>query len=143
MTTSSASKRTKSQKIKKENTEKQWMFFYTLFQASDKVSMLSGEELKGPFTSMWFHHIYPKSKFPELRFCPENIIIVTADEHNQIESGITFKELEIRKEYISENYEELVTSTKEYIEDYLNPVYEHAKKNTVFFSNRNNQINKK
>lgn len=118
---------------KKENAEKQWLFFYTLLQSRGRYSEISNLELKGDITSMWFHHIYPKSKYPELRFCPENIIIINSDEHNSIELGSTFPELEKRKKIIAENYENLVKDTEEYIKDYLNPVYEHVKQRTSFF----------
>lgn len=138
-----AARKNKAQKVKKENNEKQWLFFYTLLQASEKESDISHTPLTGNLTSMWFHHIFPKSKFPELRFCPENIMFVTADEHYQIEQGVEFKELETRKAYIAENYDELVKDTQLYMEEFLNPVYEHAKKNTVFFTHRNSQTSKK
>lgn len=123
----------KQQKAKKENNEKQWLFFYTLLQASDKCSQISGKPLYGELNSTWFHHIYPKSKYPELRYCPENIILVTPDEHSQIESAVVFEEVEKRKRYIAEHYDELVESTAEYIKDFLNPIYEHARTKTSFF----------
>lgn len=124
---------TKQQKIRKENSEKQWLFFYTLLQASDKCSEISGKPLNGEISSTWFHHIYPKSKYPELRYCPENIILVTADEHSEIEASVVYEEVEKKKRFIAEHYEELVESTKEYIEQFLNPIYEHARTKTNFF----------
>lgn len=129
----SSSKKAKSQKTRKENSEKQWIFFYTLLQLRSKESEISGDKLYGDLNSTWFHHILPKSKYPELRFCPENIIIVTFDEHTEIENGKTFDEVEKRKIQIVENYEEYVESTKTYLTEFLNPIYEHAKTNTNFF----------
>lgn len=120
--------------IKKKNAEKQWLFFYILLQQNGKVSELSGEDLYGNISSFWFHHILPKSKYPKLRFCPENIIIVSADEHAEIEAGKLFDEVEKRKRNIMENYEELVKDTETYELEYLNKIYEHAKRNTTFFS---------
>jgi hypothetical protein len=120
-----------------ENNEKQWLFFYTLLQAKGKFSEISGDPLYGELNSTWFHHIYPKSKYPNLRYCPENIIIVTPDEHNAIELGQSFPELEKRKKNIAEKYDILIEDTKEYLNEYLNPIYEHVKSKTNFFKKSN------
>jgi len=129
------------QKNRKLNNQKQWLFFYLILQSREKESEISGTKLYGSLRSTWFHHIYPKSKYPELRYCPDNIIMVTEDEHNEIEHGKTFPELERRKKAIASQYEELVESTKTYELEYLNPVLEHALKNTNFF-NKNNKHEK-
>ena len=129
-------RKTKSQRI--EASEKQWLFFYILFQMSQKRSEISGKPIKGELNSCWFHHIYPKSLYPDLRYCAENIIIVTSDEHARIESGEVFEEVELRKKKIEQNYEQLVKDTKLYESDFLNPVYEHAKQNTTFFKKTTN-----
>jgi hypothetical protein len=129
----SSRKKTTTQKTRKENTEKQWLLFYTLLQTRSKESEISNTPLYGELNSTWFHHILPKSKYPELRFCPENIIIVTFDEHTEIESGKYFDEVEKRKQQIVENYNDLVESTKTYLTEFLNPIYEHAKHHTDFF----------
>lgn len=118
---------------KKLNNEKQWMLFYVLLNERGNFSEISNVELKGELNSLWFHHILPKSKFPLLRFCPDNIIIVTADEHALIESGHNFVEVESRKDSIRENYEELVKQSKYYLDTFLNPIYDHSKKHTTFF----------
>jgi hypothetical protein len=120
-----------------ENNEKQWLFFYTLLQSKGKFSEISGSPLYGELNSTWFHHIYPKSKYPALRYCPENIIILTPDEHNSIEMGNTFPELEKRKKIIAEKYDTLIEETKEYLNEYLNPIYEHVKSKTNFFKKSN------
>ena len=127
----------KGQKSRKENAEKQWLFFYTILQTREKCSELSGTPLIGELNSTWFHHILPKSKYPALRFCPENIIVVTFDEHTVIESGKHFPEVEKRKKELTENYDELLKTTETYVNEFLNPIYEHAKRNTSFFKRRN------
>lgn len=119
---------------KKLNNEMQWMLFYVLLHERGRYSEISGIELKGELNSLWFHHILSKSIYPELRYCPNNIIILTADEHYSIEAGISHKEVVKRKEEIIENYQELVDDTKKYKEEFLLPIYEHSKKNTTFFS---------
>lgn len=121
---------------RKETSEKQWLFFFLILQLREKCSEISGKPLYGNISSTWFHHIYPKSRYPELRFCIENIIIVTPDEHNAIEHGHSFPELEKRKRYIAEHLEELRESSKQYEEEYLNLIYDHAKKKTNFFTQK-------
>ena len=37
------------------------------------------------------------------------------------------------KEDLLNRYTDLVEETKEYVENYLNPIYEHTIKNTTFF----------
>lgn len=118
---------------RKQNNELQWLFFYTLLQTREKESEISGKPLIGELNSTWFHHILPKSKHPELRYCSENIIIVTFDEHTEIESGIEYPEVRKRKQYLLENYDELVETTKTYLHEFLHPIYEHAKTKTNFF----------
>jgi len=119
--------------MKKTNNEKQWMLFYVLLHERGRESEVSGKELKGELNSLWFHHILEKSKYPELRFCPNNIIILTADEHHNVSLGNTYDEVEKRKQEIIDNYAELVKDTKEYETTFLNPIYEHSKKHTTFF----------
>ena len=123
--------KTKSQK--KINSEKQWLFFYFILTQRGNESELSSIKLNGEINSTWFHHILPKSKYPELRYCIDNIIVITGDEHNAIENGKCYEEVERRKKDIQLRYDELVEETKFYIENLLNPSYEHAVKNTVFF----------
>lgn len=119
------------------NAQKQWLFFYLILQTRGKESEVSQSKLYGEINSTWFHHILPKSKFPELRYCVDNIIVLTSDEHNAVENGKEYEEVERRKKDLQSRYDELVEETEEYVENYLNPIYEHTVKNTVFFKNKN------
>lgn len=123
----------KEKSVKKINTEKQWLFFYHILNNRGRESEVSGKKLYGEINSTWFHHILPKSSYPELRFCGENIIILTSDEHNEVENGKYYKEVEDRKTKLQKEYDEHVEDTEFYVENLLNPMYEHAVKNTVFF----------
>lgn len=128
----------KEKSVKKINSEKQWLFFYYVMteRASldgSRVSEVSGKKLYGEINSTWFHHILPKSTYPELRYCMANIIMLTSDEHNEVENGKYFKEVEDRKIELQKDYDYYVEETKFYVENLLNPMYEHAVKNTVFF----------
>jgi hypothetical protein len=62
------------------------------------------------------------------------LIIVTPDEHNEIELGKKYKEVEDRKNKLLENYEFFVKETQIYESTFLNKVYEYVKKNTTFFN---------
>ena len=123
----------KEKSVKKINNEKQWLFFYHILNDRGRESEISGKKLYGDINSTWFHHILPKSSYPELRFCEENIIILTSDEHNEVENGKYYKEVEDRKTKLQKEYDEHVEDTEFYVENLLNPMYEHAVKNTVFF----------
>jgi hypothetical protein len=115
------------------NAQKQWLFFYLILQTRGKESEISQSKLYGEINSTWFHHILPKSKFPELRYCVDNIIVLTSDEHNAVENGKEYEEVERRKKDLQSRYDELVEETEDYVENYLNPIYKHTVKNTVFF----------
>ena len=123
----------KEKSIKKINSEKQWLFFYNILNDRGRESEISGKKLYGEINSTWFHHILPKSKYPELRYCEENIIVLTSDEHYEVENGKYYKEVEDRKTKLQKDFDEYVEDTKFYVENLLNPMYEHAVKNSVFF----------
>lgn len=53
-------------------------------------SEVSGTWLGHEGLSTFFHHILPKSRFPALRYEKENIILLTFQEHNQVESHPEF-----------------------------------------------------
>ena len=112
--------------VKQQNVQKQWLFFYFLLQNRGRESEVSNTKLYGEINSTWFHHILPKSKYPLLRYCPENIIILTGDEHHAVENGTYYEEVEKRKIDLLERYDELVEDTEHYIKEYLEPMYEHA-----------------
>lgn len=78
----------KSQQKTKDKTEEMHNFFLNLWNKCDKKSQISGTYLGKEPSSAFFHHILPKSKYPEARLDPENIIILTIDEHNNVENDI-------------------------------------------------------
>ena len=126
--------KTKSQK--QINVEKQWLLFYLILATRGKESEISGKNLYGSINSTWFHHILPKSKYPELRYCVENIIILTSEEHNEVENGKEYPEIEKRKADIQKRYDELVEETEKNIKEFINPMYEHALKTSFFKQNQ-------
>jgi hypothetical protein len=60
-------------------------------------SEISGKLLPKEPLSIFFHHILCKNKYEDLIFEPDNIIIVTFEEHQEIENCRAFEEVEKRK----------------------------------------------
>lgn len=68
-------------------------------------SEVSGRWLgKEPLT-IFFHHILPKSKYPEARLDKENIILLTFEEHQRVEQDPTcYEEVNKRREQLKLKY---------------------------------------
>ena len=55
---------------------------------------------------MFFHHILPKEKYPEALLDEENIILLTLDEHSNVESDIyRYEEVNKRREQLKQKYD--------------------------------------
>jgi len=63
-------------------------FFLAIWNKRPHKSEVSGEYLGKEPLSAYFHHILPKSKYPDLAYIEENIILLTLDEHANVESDI-------------------------------------------------------
>jgi len=60
---------------------------------------------KEPLT-IYFHHILPKGKYPELALDEENIILLTPDEHGNVENDMyKYEEINKRREYLKTKYD--------------------------------------
>ena len=69
---------------------------------SEVSDLYLGEE---PLT-VFFHHILPKSKYPEACLDEENIILLTWQEHDQVEMDPTrYEEVNKRRELLKQKYE--------------------------------------
>lgn len=68
--------------------------------------MVSGKYLgKEPLT-VFFHHVLPKEKYPEASLDEQNIILLTLEEHNQVEMDIyRYEEVNIRRNLLKAKYE--------------------------------------
>lgn len=60
-------------------------FFIEQWNTRPNYSEISGEYLGNSYSSIYLHHILPKSKYSEACFDEENIVFLTADEHASIE----------------------------------------------------------
>ena len=64
------------------------LFFKEIWKERPHQSEISGVYLGKEASSAFFHHILPKNKYPEIRMDKENIILLTIDEHANVESDI-------------------------------------------------------
>ena len=85
----------------------QYKFFLTIWNKREHKSEVSGIPIYGEIKSVYFHHILPKNvkKYKEAEFDEENIIILTFDEHTQVESKtFFFEEINKRREKLLKKY---------------------------------------
>ena len=72
--------------------------FLEIWKERKHYSEVSGDYLGGEALSTFFHHILPKSKYPELEYDKSNIILLTLDEHTDVESCMyKFEEVNKRR----------------------------------------------
>jgi hypothetical protein len=68
---------------------------------SEVSDLYLGEE---PLT-VFFHHILPKSKYPEACLDEENIILLTWEEHDQVEMDMyRYEDINNRREQLKQKY---------------------------------------
>jgi hypothetical protein len=74
-----------------EKTKEMQQFFMTIWNSLPpyrKRCYETGEALKNPPLSTYFHHVLPKSKYPEYRLCDWNIVLLKPEVHEQAELNI-------------------------------------------------------
>lgn len=81
-------------------------FFLQIWKKRQHLSEVSGLPLIGEPLSVYFHHIIPKEKYPEAAFDEENIILLTLNEHDQVEKDMyRYEEVNNRREQLKKKYE--------------------------------------
>jgi len=80
----------RTNKIKTVRTEANPMhvFFKEIWKERKHYSEVSGEYLGSEALSTFFHHILPKSKYPEVAYDKSNIILLTLPEHESVENDM-------------------------------------------------------
>ena len=87
-------------------TEAMQLFFLEIWKKRKHYSEVSGEYLGSEALSTYFHHILPKGKYPEACLDEENIILLTWEEHDQVEMDPTrYEEVNKRREQLKKKYE--------------------------------------
>lgn len=97
-----------AKKIKKAGKQsgERYKLFMVLWKKRGPKSEVSGERIYGEPSSAHFHHILPKSKFPIADLDPENIIIMTMDEHANVENDMfRYDEVNRRREQLLKKYD--------------------------------------
>lgn len=77
----------KSEQIeeKRKEIEKQWNLFLKIWNDREHKSEVSSMYLGKEPLSIYFHHILPKEIYYEAKYDPENIILLTWEEHADVE----------------------------------------------------------
>lgn len=79
--------------------------FLRVWKQRPHKSEISGERLGTEPLSIFFHHILPKEKYKDAMLDEENIILLTLDEHTNVENDIyRYEEVNKRREYLKTKY---------------------------------------
>ena len=102
----SQKKRREDKKEEKEREkEMMWKVFEEIWSERPHYSEVSWTSLGKEISSVFFHHILPKSKYKEAMFDKDNIILLTWDEHSSVESNPTkYEEINKRRQKLKEKY---------------------------------------
>ena len=100
----------KSLVIKRKKSDKSPKVLHELFMNIWKTrrhySEVSGTYLGREALSVYFHHILPKNKYPELCLDEENIILLTLHEHEAVEMNMyKYEEINKRRDKLKLKYE--------------------------------------
>lgn len=87
-------------------------FFLSIWRKRPHYSEISGQSLGNEPLSTYFHHIIEKSDrlYGELgKFDAENIVLLTAEEHEIIHKGMyRYEKINQRRKYLLTKYENLI-----------------------------------
>lgn len=83
-------------------------FFINIWKKRKHYSEVSGTYLGSEALSIYFHHILPKEKYPEAAYDEDNIILLTFDEHNNVENNMyRYPEVNTRRDKLKSKYERI------------------------------------
>ena len=73
-------------------------FFLQVWSKRPHYSEVSGKWLGNEPLSVFFHHILPKEKYPQAAFDEDNIILLTLEEHDQVEMDVyRYEEVNLKR----------------------------------------------
>ena len=94
--------------VKERNTEdifRMQELFLDIWKTRPHKSEVSGTSLGKEPLSVFFHHILPKEKYPKAKYDEHNIILLTLDEHTNVENDMyKYQEVNIRREILKLKY---------------------------------------
>jgi hypothetical protein len=80
-------------------------FFLSIWKKRPHRSEVSDTYLGQEALSTYFHHILPKEKYPEACLDKENIILLTLEEHSNVENDMyRYEEVNKRREQLLKKY---------------------------------------
>ena len=80
--------------------------FLDIWKKRPHKSEISGTYLGKEAMSTYFHHILPKEKYPEACLDEENIILLTLEEHSNVENDMyRYEEVNKRRNQLNLKYE--------------------------------------
>jgi hypothetical protein len=81
-------------------------FFLQVWRRRSHHSEVSGKYLGSEPLTVFFHHILPKEKYPQAALDEENIILLTLEEHDQVEMDVyRYEEVNTRRNVLKLKYE--------------------------------------
>jgi len=85
--------------------EKLQQFFLSIWSKRPHKSEISGIYLGKECLTIFAHHIFPWRKYPQGKYDEENIIILTPDEHGNVESNMyRYEEINKRRNKLKIKY---------------------------------------
>jgi len=91
---------------KSREIEKMRDMFMWMWRKKPHFSEISGKKLGNEPLSVFFHHILPKEKYPGAMFDEENIVLVTLEEHDNLERDMyKYDVVNQRRELLKTKYE--------------------------------------
>lgn len=88
--------------MEKEVRDKDWEIYLEIW--NERIHFCEDTAVplgKEPLTTM-FHHILPKSRYPEYRHCKKNIALLHPDVHAIVEAGFESDLMKTRKKWLYE-----------------------------------------
>lgn len=97
---------TTKKKVGDGKTHQMREFFLLYWKKMPHYSEVSGKYLGKEPMSTYFHHILSKEKYPEACFDEENIILLTLEEHSNVENDMyRYEEVNKRRNHLLTKYE--------------------------------------
>ena len=96
----------KAKNVHNDGHNQQRDMFMDIWKKRKHYSEVSGVYLGSEAMSTYFHHILPKGKYPEACLDEENIILLTLEEHSNVENDMyRYEEVNKRRNYLLTKYE--------------------------------------
>jgi hypothetical protein len=93
------------EKVHKSPAEMRELFM-VVWKKRGHVSEVSGEKLFSPPSSVYFHHILLKNKYPQAAYDEENIILLTSEEHEIVHKDMyRYEEINKRRIVLLDKYD--------------------------------------